>query len=86
MTDANGPAARFAAAPGTSAAVLEQLLDTLHEPAVRDLAWLLLSADLLRAQPPVGALASPFDTPQEAEYYRNGGILPYVVRQLAARA
>jgi aconitate hydratase len=26
------------------------------------------------------------DTPMEAEYYRNGGILPYVVRQLAARA
>ncbi len=25
------------------------------------------------------------DTPMEAEYYRNGGILPYVVRQLAAR-
>ncbi|MEO8027597.1 MAG: aconitate hydratase, partial [Bryobacteraceae bacterium] len=25
------------------------------------------------------------DTPQEAEYYRNGGILPYVLRQLAAR-
>jgi aconitate hydratase len=24
------------------------------------------------------------DTPQEAEYYRNGGILPYVLRQLAA--
>jgi aconitate hydratase len=24
------------------------------------------------------------DTPQEAEYYRNGGILPYVVRQLAS--
>jgi len=23
------------------------------------------------------------DTPMEAEYYRNGGILPYVVRQLA---
>jgi aconitate hydratase len=23
------------------------------------------------------------DTPQEAKYYRNGGILPYVVRQLA---
>jgi aconitate hydratase len=23
------------------------------------------------------------DTPQEAEYFRNGGILPYVVRQLA---
>jgi aconitate hydratase len=24
------------------------------------------------------------DTPQEAEYYRNGGILPYVLRQIAA--
>jgi aconitate hydratase A / 2-methylisocitrate dehydratase len=26
------------------------------------------------------------DTPQEAEYYRNGGILPYVLRQLAERS
>jgi aconitate hydratase len=26
------------------------------------------------------------DTPQEAEYYRSGGILPYVLRQVAARA
>jgi aconitate hydratase len=26
------------------------------------------------------------DTPQEVEYYRNGGILPYVLRQLAATA
>jgi aconitate hydratase len=26
------------------------------------------------------------DTPQEVEYFRNGGILPYVVRQLAANA
>jgi len=26
------------------------------------------------------------DTPMEAEYYRNGGILPYVVRQLAAKS
>jgi aconitate hydratase len=25
------------------------------------------------------------DTPAEGEYYRNGGILPYVLRQLAAR-
>jgi len=24
------------------------------------------------------------DTPKEWEYYRNGGILPYVLRQLAA--
>nr|WP_260854621.1 DUF1853 family protein [Paraburkholderia sp. BCC1884] len=43
--------------------VLDTLLDTLRDPAVRDLAWLLLSADLLRAQPPVGILATPFDTP-----------------------
>lgn len=27
--------------------------------------------------------ASRVDTPQEAEYYRNGGILPFVLRQLA---
>ncbi|MFM0500386.1 DUF1853 family protein [Paraburkholderia caffeinilytica] len=47
--------------------MLGQLLDTLCEPAVRDLAWLLLSADLLRAQPPVGALATPFATQQEAD-------------------
>jgi aconitate hydratase len=26
------------------------------------------------------------DTPQEVEYYRNGGILPYVLRQLAGEA
>ena len=28
--------------------------------------------------------ASRVDTPQEAEYFRNGGILPFVLRQLAA--
>ena len=67
VTGASGPAARLAAAPGTSAAVLETLLDTLREPAVRDLAWMLLSANLLRAQPPVGVLASPFDSRQEAD-------------------
>jgi uncharacterized protein len=32
-------------------------LDALIDPAVRDLAWLLLSADLLRAQPPLAPLA-----------------------------
>lgn len=37
-------------------------LDALHQPAVRDLAWLLFSADLLRAQPPVGNLARVFET------------------------
>ncbi|CAE6715556.1 DUF1853 family protein [Paraburkholderia haematera] len=66
MTDASGPAAHRAVAPDPSAATLGNLLDTLRVPAVRDLAWLLLSADLLRAQPPVGALARPFDSPQEA--------------------
>jgi aconitate hydratase len=25
------------------------------------------------------------DTPEEVEYYRNGGILPYVLRQLLAK-
>jgi aconitate hydratase len=25
------------------------------------------------------------DTPKEVEYYRHGGILPFVLRQLAAR-
>ncbi|MFM0740977.1 DUF1853 family protein [Paraburkholderia xenovorans] len=39
----------------------------MHEPAVRDLAWLLFSADLLHAQPPVGVLARPFHTPLEAD-------------------
>jgi hypothetical protein len=39
--------------------------DALREPAVRDLAWLLFSANLLRAQPPVGMLASAFETSDE---------------------
>jgi len=25
------------------------------------------------------------DTPEEMQYYRNGGILPYVLRQLVGR-
>ncbi|MFL9965647.1 DUF1853 family protein [Paraburkholderia sediminicola] len=65
----NGPAARVAAAaPDAHAALrttlLDNLLDTLRDAAVRDLAWLLLSAGLLRPQPPLGALANPFDTPE----------------------
>ncbi|CAB3663414.1 hypothetical protein LMG22037_01580 [Paraburkholderia phenoliruptrix] len=48
--------------PRTEPATLRDLLDTLHDPAVRDLAWLLFSADLLRAQPPVGELATLFHT------------------------
>jgi len=31
-------------------------------------------------------VAVRIDTPMEAEYYRNGGILPYVLRQLAAKS
>ena len=55
---ATGPAALAAAVPVAQ-------WDALHEPAVRDLAWLLFSADLLRAQPPVGMLASAFETADE---------------------
>jgi aconitate hydratase len=32
------------------------------------------------------AVTARIDTPQEAEYYRNGGILPYVLRQLLSSA
>jgi len=28
---------------------------------------------------------SRIDTPEEMQYYRNGGILPYVLRQLVSR-
>lgn len=65
MIPVTGPGAGHGAAD-TSAGLLDTLLPALRDPVVRDLAWLLLSADLLRAQPPVGMLASPFDTPQEA--------------------
>ncbi|MCC8404710.1 DUF1853 family protein [Paraburkholderia sp. MMS20-SJTN17] len=41
--------------------------DALLDPAVRDLAWLLLSPDLLRPQPPTGALADPFGTPHDLQ-------------------
>ncbi|WP_414696377.1 DUF1853 family protein, partial [Paraburkholderia sp.] len=57
--------ARASDAPRAEAGILCTLLDTLRVSAVRDLAWLLLSADLLRAQPPVGARATPFATPNE---------------------
>lgn len=41
--------------------------DPLRDPAVRDLAWLLLSPDLLRPQLPVGVLANPVETPQQRQ-------------------
>jgi hypothetical protein len=65
VMSADGPAVQVVAVPGNHAALLDTLLGTLRDSAVRDLAWLLLSADLLRPQPPVGALANPFDTLQE---------------------
>jgi hypothetical protein len=41
--------------------------EPLRDAAVRDLAWLLLSPDLLRPQLPLGALAKPFETPRELQ-------------------
>ena len=52
-----------AAAP---AAALDALPDALSDPLVRDLAWLLSSPPLLRAQPPAGELADMFETADEA--------------------
>lgn len=52
--------------PAADAAALEALLGQLCEPVVRDLAWLLFSAPLLRAQPPLGRLAEPFENAGDA--------------------
>jgi hypothetical protein len=70
-----GPAAQVSAASVSRAALLDTLLgsrsdaalDALREPAVRDLAWLLLSPALLRPQLPSGALAEPFETPRQLQ-------------------
>jgi hypothetical protein len=65
--ESSSPALPSAATPepDSPTALLDTLLGTLRDSVVRDLAWLLLSADLLRPQPPAGVLASPFETPQE---------------------
>ncbi|MGN6649475.1 DUF1853 family protein [Trinickia sp.] len=47
------------------AAALAALQGALSDPIVRDLAWLLFSVPLLRAQPPAGPLAPAFETAQE---------------------
>jgi aconitate hydratase len=44
----------------------------------------------VRAQPASGAakefkVLARIDTPEEMQYYRHGGILPYVLRQLVSR-
>lgn len=46
-------------------AALDALHSALLDPFVRDLAWLLFSVPLLRAQPPAGELASAFETAGE---------------------
>lgn len=51
------------AAPGRDTAAR---LAALRDPAVRDLAWLLFSPDLLRAHP-VAPLATPWESPEEAD-------------------
>jgi hypothetical protein len=38
-----------------------------------------------QAQPPQPAPKVRIDTPQEIEYYKHGGILQYVLRQLVAK-
>ncbi|SDQ63590.1 hypothetical protein SAMN05443245_2155 [Paraburkholderia fungorum] len=78
--------------PATSAypgALLDTLLARLRDKVVRDLAWLLLSADLLRPQPPTGALASASETPQQlhatADWLRTLDAAPHALhRDLAA--
>ncbi|MBP0589122.1 DUF1853 family protein [Paraburkholderia sp. LEh10] len=59
MMDAAGPTASFEAPSAAR-------LDALSDAAVRDIGWLLFSPDLLRAQPPGGVLAAPFESPEQA--------------------
>ncbi|ALL65552.1 hypothetical protein K788_0003751 [Paraburkholderia caribensis MBA4] len=58
MSEDAGPAASFDAPSVVR-------LDALADAAVRDIAWLLFSPDLLRAQRPPGVLATPFESPDE---------------------
>jgi len=58
MSEDAGPAASLDA-PSTVR------LDALADAAVRDIAWLLFSPGLLRAQRPPGVLATPFESPDE---------------------
>ena len=49
-----------------SAAALDALLDTLHDPVVRDLAWLLFSPPLIHDTRLAGKLARLFETSSDA--------------------
>ncbi len=49
-----------------SAAALDALLDTLHDPVVRDLAWLLFSPPLIHDTRLAGKLARLFETSNDA--------------------
>ena len=56
---------------------------------MRATCWNWPSTLRVRAQPAQGPAITfdavvRIDTPQEGEYYRNGGILHYVLRKLAA--
>lgn len=53
-------------AGGDASGLLASDLDGLTDPAVRDLAWLLFSEDLLRGQPPQAPLAEPWADRAEA--------------------
>lgn len=59
-----GPAADAALGASVDTSV-DISLDRFNDPIVRDLAWLLLSAPLLRAQSPIGKLAVPFESAEE---------------------
>ncbi|WP_394365191.1 DUF1853 family protein [Paraburkholderia kirstenboschensis] len=65
MSDDAAGADSAAAGAASAEPALSTLLDSLGDSAVRDLAWLLLSADLLRPQPPMGELATPFATSRQ---------------------
>jgi len=63
----------------------EEVFSILHIPAAVNGAGMVT----VLAEKPDGTkkqfeAKTRIDTPQEAEYYRNGGILPYVLRQLIA--
>ena len=73
-----GPAALPAAVPAAQ-------WDALREPAVRDLAWLLFSADLLRARPPVGIVRAHSKRRTSLPRPSRGGTLSMPTRQALQR-
>jgi aconitate hydratase len=75
--------------PGENAASLKLTgRETLHisgvRAAVENGAGVTVKAVAADGTETVFEALSRVDTPQEAEYYRHGGILPFVLRQIAA--